>query len=155
MLGIVWRDHVASAGPVDQGPAVVGLESVVVGAEAVEVVEGRFVRLGPRDTVIDLGMSPGLVAPGSAARRLGPQQSNLLRRRWSATEMDDPGDLVASGEDEVQDRVAQRVASHLDGDGSEPGQLAQLVGSHRAPDEGIEIDTQQRQVLGLGRWAPS
>ena len=59
MAGVVGRDEGAFAVTCDEGPAVVGFELVVVGAETVEEIEGGEVGSGPVDAVVVLQVGLG------------------------------------------------------------------------------------------------
>ena len=66
MAGVVAWDHGAFAGAVDEEPAVVGLEVVVVRAERIELVDACASGFGPAFAVVVLE-SLGASAPFSRA----------------------------------------------------------------------------------------
>ena len=54
VAGVVGWDHLAFAGAFDERPSEVGLEIVVVIAEAVRVIDSGGMRPGPAGVVVDL-----------------------------------------------------------------------------------------------------
>jgi hypothetical protein len=59
MAGVAGRDKVSLARSLHQGPSVVGLEPVVMGAEPVEQIENRELGLDPIEAVIRLKSGAG------------------------------------------------------------------------------------------------
>jgi hypothetical protein len=148
MIRVVGRHHRALAGAGDESPSVVGLEPVVVTAQPVEPVELGAVRLGPRHAVVDFGVRPGLVAPLPAACGLAPQQREPLGGTGTAPEMDDAGDVSASGDHELEDRIAQELTGDAHRDGPDAGDLATLFTLQGPAHEGGQVDSDQGAVLG-------
>jgi hypothetical protein len=57
VVGVIGGDEVAFAVAVDEGPAVVGLQPVVMPAQAVQVLEHGVVGVGPRDAMVDFSVA--------------------------------------------------------------------------------------------------
>ncbi len=66
VAGVVGGDEGAFAGAGGEGPAVVGLELVVVVAEGVELVEAGVVGAGPGVAVVDLDQGAVAVQVGTS-----------------------------------------------------------------------------------------
>ncbi|MEO7573070.1 MAG: hypothetical protein ABIX10_11615 [Acidimicrobiales bacterium] len=100
------------------------------------------------------GASAALHAAGGG----GPQQGVADGLRRPSGEGRDLGDGVALGEDELEDGVAEQTCGRADGDGPEPGDLAELVAFRVSPPQRFDVQAKQSQVLrtGLlalaGRW---
>ena len=139
VAGVVGWDEGSFAGAGDEGPAVVGFEVVVVGAERVELIEPCVFGAGPFGIVIVFEVL-GAGAAQHRAARCYPPQRGLLGDGGSPTQMGDVGDVDALGDHEFQDRVAQQVAGDPDRDRADPFDLADLVLFDPPPPQGGEID---------------
>jgi len=140
MVRVARRDHGPGAGAGHQRPAVVGLEPVVVAAQAVELAEDSLMGLGPRRPVVDLGVGPELFAALPAARRLHPHEGDLLGRRRTTTEVDHGGDVPAAGDHQVDDRVPEQIPSDPDGNGSDARDLTPFIVLGGASGQSFHVD---------------
>ena len=68
VVGVVGGQESSSAGAGFEGPALVGFEAVVVGAEPVEVAELGDLDRRPVDPVVDLEVAGGGAAEAGARR---------------------------------------------------------------------------------------
>jgi hypothetical protein len=146
MVRMAGRDHWARAGAGDERPVVVRLQPVVVAAQPVEADEFRAARVGPRDAVIDLGVRPQLIAALTTARRLAPQERDLLGGSRSPSQLDDAGNVAASRHDELDGRVAEQLACDAYGNRTDSRELAVLIGLDGAAPPRLDVDSQQGQV---------
>jgi len=98
-------------------------------AAGAELTQNRVVGLDPG---LGVDLDPGAVTTLDLAFWARPQQGDALRRGRASPEVGDVGDVDTFGDHQVQDRFTQQSASDRDGDGSEPGDLTDLVALDRA-----------------------
>src|SRR5690606_3297257 len=83
----------------------------------------------------------------------GPQQGDLLGGVGSAAEVGDIGDVDPAGDDQFEHRLGQQVPGGADGDGADPGDLAELAVGDAAPPEGFDVHAEEGEVGGVGHRA--
>ena len=147
MVGVTRRDEASLARAGDEGVALERLHLVVMDAEQVGLVDPGVPGLGEIDPMVVLRV--GSVAPRDLARLRRPQEGKLLHPVRASTEVREVDDVDALRAHEVQDRLAQQCTGLGDRDRTEPGDLARLLPLDMAPHEGIEVDSDHRQVLRL------
>src|SRR2546426_12431618 len=96
MPRVVGGDEVALAPALDEGPALQGLEVVVVAAEMVQELEQGDVALGPVDAVVDLQVGEGGTALDVTPRRQ-PLEGGALMGGGRPAEMGHAEHLGAPG----------------------------------------------------------
>src|SRR5579859_5538828 len=156
VAGVVGGDEGAFASAVDEGPAVVGFELVVVAAQSVEEVEDGVVGLGPVDAVVDLQVGLG----GAAVHRAGgvePFQGGALVGGGPPAQVGDADDGVAVGGEGGQERVAgvDQVEDGGDRHRPEADHLAHLAGDRVAPQQGGQVGADDHLDVDPGPAGPT
>ncbi len=145
--GMIWRHHRSHARPWYEAPAVVRLLVVVLVAEPVELVEPGVFRLRELNARGVVGFEARSTAASlDRARRLLPQQRDLLRCGRSTAEAGDVADIDAVRKDELEHRVAEQPPRDLDGHRTDAGDLADLARRRPPVDECTQVSSDHRGV---------
>lgn len=142
MASVARWDEGALPPPLDQMPALMGLEIVVMSAQPVEEIEGRDSRLGEVLTMVVLQAGPGGAAFDRAAR-MQEVQGGALVGVGVPTMVVYAGQSLALGQNSDDERIlgGDQVLDDTHGGRAVPGDLAQLAFEGDTPKQRLKVDS--------------